>query len=89
LHKNFFNPLVESWVVFTIKKLNHFCKMSTGRKRSLSGPACSSPAKRKKFLCKYQIRKDIYRFWCQNGAILLLSFWLNNESQIFPEKHSP
>ena len=36
-----------------------------------------------------QIRKDIYRFWCQNGAILLLSFWLNNESQIFPEKHSP
>jgi hypothetical protein len=35
-----------------------------------------------------QIRKDIYRFWCQNGAILLLSFWLNNESQIFPEKHS-
>jgi hypothetical protein len=28
-------------VVFTIKKLNHFCKMSTGRKRSLSGPACS------------------------------------------------
>ena len=23
-----------------------------------------------------QIRKDIYRFWCQNGAILLLSFWL-------------
>ena len=42
------------WVVFTIKKLNHFCKMSTGRKRSLSGPACSSPAKRKKYLCKYQ-----------------------------------
>ena len=33
-----------------------------------------------------QIRKDIYRFWCQNGAILLISFWLNNESQIFPEK---
>ena len=36
--------------------------MSTGRKRSLSGipkeeeegPACSSPAKRKKYLCKYQ-----------------------------------
>ena len=36
-----------------------------------------------------QIRKDIYRFWCQNGAILLLPFWLNNQSQIFPEKHSP
>jgi hypothetical protein len=35
-----------------------------------------------------QIRKDIYRFWCQNGAILLLPFWLNNQSQIFPEKHS-
>jgi hypothetical protein len=29
-----------------------------------------------------QIRKDIDRFWYQNGAILLLSFWLNNESQI-------
>ena len=28
--------------------------MSTGRKRSLSGPACSSPAKRKKYICKYQ-----------------------------------
>ena len=28
--------------------------MSTGRKRSLSGPACSSPARRKKYLCKYQ-----------------------------------
>ena len=28
--------------------------MSTGRKRSLSGLACSSPAKRKKYLCKYQ-----------------------------------
>jgi hypothetical protein len=28
--------------------------MSTGRKRSLSGPACSSPDKRKKYLCKYQ-----------------------------------
>jgi hypothetical protein len=28
--------------------------MSTGRKRSLPGPACSSPAKRKKYLCKYQ-----------------------------------
>ena len=27
--------------------------MSTGRKRSLSGPACSSPTKRKKYLCKY------------------------------------
>jgi hypothetical protein len=36
-----------------------------------------------------QIRKYIYRFWCQNGAILLLTFWLNNQSQIFPEKHSP
>jgi hypothetical protein len=35
-----------------------------------------------------QIRKDIYRFWCQNGTILLLPFWLNNQSQIFPEKHS-
>jgi hypothetical protein len=37
-----------------------------------------------------QIRKYIYmcRFWCQNGAILLLPFWLNNQSQIFPEKHS-
>jgi hypothetical protein len=29
-----------------------------------------------------QIRKDIYRFWCQNGAILLLPFWLNNQSNI-------
>ena len=32
--------------------------MSTGRKRSLSGPVCSSPAykanRRKKYLCKYQ-----------------------------------
>ena len=28
--------------------------MSIGRKRSLSGPACFSPAKRKKYLCKYQ-----------------------------------
>jgi hypothetical protein len=27
-----------------------------------------------------QIRKDIYRFWCQNGAILLLPFWLDNQS---------
>jgi hypothetical protein len=36
-----------------------------------------------------QIRKDIYIFWCQNGAILLLPFLLNNQSQIFPEKHSP
>jgi hypothetical protein len=36
-----------------------------------------------------QIRKYIYSFWCQNGAILLLPFWLNNQSQIFPEKHSP
>ena len=35
-----------------------------------------------------QIRKNIYRFWCQNGAILLLPFWLNNQSQIFPEKNS-
>ena len=29
-----------------------------------------------------QIRKDIYRFWCQNGAISLLQFWLNNQSNI-------
>jgi hypothetical protein len=36
-----------------------------------------------------QIRKDIYRFWYRNGAILLLPFWLNNQSQLFPEKHSP
>jgi hypothetical protein len=36
-----------------------------------------------------QIRKYIYRFWCQNGAILLLPFWLNIQSRIFPEKHSP
>ena len=35
-----------------------------------------------------QIIIDIYRFWCQNGAIFLLPFWLNNQSQIFPEKHS-
>jgi hypothetical protein len=35
-----------------------------------------------------QIRKDIYRFWCQNGAISLLPFWLDNQSQIFPEKQS-
>jgi hypothetical protein len=38
-----------------------------------------------------QIRKNIYMFWCQNGAILLLHvpFWLNNQSPIFPEKNSP
>ena len=36
-----------------------------------------------------QIRKDIYRSWCQNGADLLLPFWFNNQSQIFPETHSP
>ena len=38
-----------------------------------------------------QIRKNIYRCWCQNGAILLLSFWLKNQiqSQIFSEKNSP
>jgi hypothetical protein len=36
-----------------------------------------------------QIIKDIYRLWCQNGAILLLPSWLNNQSQTFPEKHSP
>ena len=28
-----------------------------------------------------QIRKDIYRFWCQNSAILLLSFWKSNISR--------
>jgi hypothetical protein len=28
-------PLWKVWVVFTIKKLNHFCKMSTGRNKSL------------------------------------------------------
>jgi hypothetical protein len=33
-----------------------------------------------------KIRKTTYRFWCQNDAILLLPFWLNNQSQIFPEK---
>ena len=36
-----------------------------------------------------QIRTNIYRFWCQNGAILLLPFWLENQSQMFPEKNSP
>jgi len=29
-----------------------------------------------------QIIKDIYRFWCPNGAIILLPFWLNNQSTI-------
>jgi len=31
-----------------------------------------------------------YRFWCQNGAImiLLLPFGLNNQSKIFPEKQN-
>ena len=35
-----------------------------------------------------QIRKNIYRFWCQNGAILLLTFWLNNQSIISRKKPS-
>ena len=28
-----------------------------------------------------QVSKEIFRFWCQNGAILL-PFWLNNQSNI-------
>ena len=39
---------------FYNKKVKSFLQNVTGRKRSLSGPACSSPAKRKKYLCKYQ-----------------------------------
>ena len=41
--------------------------MSTGRKRSLSGPACSSPAKRKKYLCKYQKVWETEISWLSHG----------------------
>ena len=41
--------------------------MSTGRKRSLSGPACSSPAKRKKYLCKYQKAWETEISWLSHG----------------------
>ena len=41
--------------------------MSTGRKRSLSGPACSSPAKRKKYLCKYQKAWEAEINWLSHG----------------------
>ena len=41
--------------------------MSTGRKRSLSGPACFSPAKRKKYLCKYQKAWEAEISWLSHG----------------------
>jgi hypothetical protein len=41
--------------------------MSTGRKRSSSGPACSSPAKRKKYLCKYQKAWEAEINWLSHG----------------------
>ena len=41
--------------------------MSTGRKRSLSGPACSSPAKQKKYLCKYQKAWETEISWLSHG----------------------
>ena len=55
---------MESLSCFYNQKVKSFLQnVYSGRKRSLSGPACYSPAKRKKYLCKYEKAWEAEFIW--------------------------